>query len=125
MIVKWIVVNGGCRSREYGNGSVEKCVGRCRVSGRAGCYAAIMRWYVSTRITFWGYFFSMWLKQGTFMVLVFAAVPVLYLNQYCSRARRITRDHADRREAVKSGFCTGRLWKFSREEVERSRICGL
>ncbi|QDT41415.1 hypothetical protein Pan241w_14760 [Gimesia alba] len=67
----------------------------------------------------------MWLKQGTFIVLIFAAVPVLYLNLNFARARRTTQHHADGREAVKSGLCSGQFSEFSCEEVERSRICGL
>ena len=52
MMVKRIVVNGVDRSRSFEKSYAEQWGGRCWMSGGRCCFSGVMRWCVSTRITF-------------------------------------------------------------------------
>ena len=54
MILKRIIGNGVSGSRRGGKKYAEQWDGRCWLSSGRCWYSGVMRWCVSTRITFWG-----------------------------------------------------------------------
>ncbi|QDT44019.1 hypothetical protein Pan241w_41240 [Gimesia alba] len=118
MMVKRIVVNVVGRSRRFEKRYAERSGGMCCTSGGVCCLWGVMRRRVSTRITFGGVIDENRAQTSGLLHAAVCFVRGLHLNQYCSRARRITRDHEEPHGGVKIILFRERCGRFRSEEEE-------
>jgi hypothetical protein len=81
MMVKRIVVNGVDWSSSFEKSYAEQWNGSCWMSGGGCCFSGVMRWCVSTRITFWGLIGENHAQTSGLLGGAECFVPGMHLNQ--------------------------------------------